>query len=88
MEEGQQSNTTIQPHNLKLYPKEESMAHKRHKGATEILDTPKTQSIPPEKALETKYQLPVAKQLAQQTNNKPQSKHSEEKTKIKRMYRV
>ena len=40
------------------------------------------QLIPPEKALETKYQLSVAKQLAQQTNNKPQSKHNEEKTKI------
>ena len=42
-----------------------------------VMETP-----PPEKALETKYQLSVAKQLAQQTNNKPQSKHNEEKTRI------
>ena len=42
-----------------------------------VMETP-----PPEKALETKYQLPVAKQLAQQTNNKSQSKHNEGKTRI------
>ena len=40
------------------------------------------QSIPPEKTLEIKYQLPVTKQLTQQNNNQPQSKHNEEKTKI------
>ena len=58
------------------------MAHKRHKRATETLNTPKTRLKPLEKSPRNQYRLLVAKKLAQQTKNKPQSKHNEEKTRI------
>ena len=53
------------------------MAHKRHKGATEILNTVKT---PQKSPSNQNTKLPVAKQLAQQQKHK--SKHNEEKPKV------
>ena len=45
--------TSIPIPNLVSILKKDSIAHKRYRGATETLNPPKTQSIPPEKALKT-----------------------------------
>ena len=74
------------PHNLELYPKEELMAHKRHKGGNR---NPKpTQNIvntPWKSPRNQKHQLPVAKQLAQQTTKQTQQGENKksERTKCK-----
>ena len=82
MEEGQQSNTAMQPHNLKLYPKERSTTHKKYRRATKILNTPRKTVKNPQKNPRNQYQHPITKKLAQQTNNTPQSKHNKEITRI------
>ena len=50
------------------------MAHKKHRGATETLNTPKTWLKPQKKGPRNQYRLPVAKKLVQQARNNQQSK--------------
>ena len=66
--------TNIPIPNLVSILKKDSIAHKSYKGATETLNTPKTQAKPPEKTLETNIHTQSQRNLPNKPKTTKQSK--------------